>query len=100
MGSADWMPRNLDKRVEILFPVEDETLKAEVIHILTIQLQDTLKAHIMQPDGTYRKQDLRGKKKLCAQDYFRQEAMKNASQRKKEQNARRTFEPMTAENEE
>lgn len=100
MGSADWMPRNLDKRVEILFPVEDETLKSEVIHILTIQLQDTLKAHIMQPDGTYRKQDLRGKKKLCAQDYFRQEAMKNASQRKKEQNARRTFEPMTAENEE
>ena len=54
----------------------------------------------MQPDGTYRKQDLRGKKKLCAQDYFRQEAMKNASQRKKEQNARRTFEPMTAESEE
>lgn len=100
MGSADWMPRNLDKRVEILFPVEDETLKAEVIHILTIQLQDTLKAHIMQPDGTYRKQDLRGKKKLCAQDYFRQEAMKNASQRKKELNARRTFEPMTAESEE
>ena len=100
MGSADWMPRNLDKRVEILFPVEDETLKSEVIHILTIQLQDTLKAHIMQPDGTYRKQDLRGKKKLCAQDYFRQEAMKNASQRKKEQNARRTFEPMTAESEE
>ena len=100
MGSADWMPRNLDKRVEILFPVEDETLKAEVIHILTIQLHDTLKAHIMQPDGTYSKQDLRGKKKLCAQDYFRQEAMKNASQRKKEQNARRTFEPMTAESEE
>lgn len=100
MGSADWMPRNLDKRVEILFPVEDETLKAEVIHILTIQLHDTLKAHIMQPDGTYRKQDLRGKKKLCAQDYFRQEAMKNASQRKKELNARRTFEPMTAESEE
>lgn len=100
MGSADWMPRNLDKRVEILFPVEDETLKAEVIHILDIQLQDTLKAHIMQPDGTYCKQDLRGKKKLCAQDYFRQEAMKNASQKKKEQNARRTFEPMTAESEE
>lgn len=100
MGSADWMPRNLDKRVEILFPVEDETLKQEVIHILDIQLQDTLKAHIMQPDGTYKKQDLRGKKKLCAQDYFRQEAIRNANQRKKEQKARRTFEPMTGETEE
>ena len=100
MGSADWMPRNLDKRVEILFPVEDETLKQEVIHILDIQLQDTLKAHIMQPDGTYKKQDLRGKKKLCAQDYFRQEAIRNANQRKKEKKARRTFEPMTGETEE
>ena len=100
MGSADWMPRNLDKRVEILFPVEDETLKKEVIHILDIQLQDTLKAHILQPDGTYKKQDLRGKKKLCAQDYFRQEAIRNANQRKKEQKARRTFEPMTGETEE
>ncbi len=100
MGSADWMPRNLDKRVEILFPVEDETLKQEVIHILDIQLQDTLKAHIMQPDGTYKKQDLRGKKKLCAQDYFRQEAIRNANQRKEEQKARRTFEPMTGETEE
>ena len=100
MGSADWMPRNLDKRVEILFPVEDETLKQEVIHILDIQLQDTLKAHILQPDGSYKKQDLRGKKKLCAQDYFRQEAIRNANQRRKEQKARRTFEPMTSDTEE
>ena len=43
MGSADWMPRNLDKRVEILFPVEDDALKAEVIHILDIQLADNEK---------------------------------------------------------
>lgn len=38
MGSADWMPRNLDKRVEIIFPVEDEEIKKEVMHILEIQL--------------------------------------------------------------
>lgn len=98
MGSADWMPRNLDKRVEILFPVEDDTLKQEVIHILDIQLQDTLKAHILQPDGTYLKQDLRGRKKICAQNYFKQEAVRNANKRKKEQKAKRTFEPMKAEN--
>lgn len=100
MGSADWMPRNLDKRVEILFPVEDAALKAEVIHILDIQLKDTLKAHIMQPDGSYAKQDLRGKKKLCAQDYFRQEALALTRNRKREQKTRRTFEPLTHELEE
>lgn len=78
MGSADWMPRNLDKRVEILFPVEDASLKKEIIHILTIQLNDTMKAHIMQPDGTYVKVDKRGKALLNSHDYFREEAIKNA----------------------
>ena len=61
MGSADWMPRNLDKRVEIIFPVEDERLKEEIKHILDIQLSDNTKAHLLQPDGTYVKPDKRGK---------------------------------------
>ncbi|MGN0353609.1 MAG: RNA degradosome polyphosphate kinase, partial [Muricoprocola sp.] len=78
MGSADWMPRNLDKRVEILFPIEDEALKEEVGHILQIQLEDNVKAHILQPDGTYEKVDKRGKTLLCAQDYFCQEAIARA----------------------
>ena len=43
MGSADWMPRNLDKRVEITFPVEDPELKKKIKNILKIQLEDTLK---------------------------------------------------------
>ena len=47
MGSADWMPRNLDKRVEILFPVLSEELKKQVKHILDIQLADNLKAHVV-----------------------------------------------------
>lgn len=51
MGSADWMPRNLDKRVEILFPVEDPDLKKEIVHILHTQLADNTKAHLLQPDG-------------------------------------------------
>lgn len=78
MGSADWMPRNLDKRVEIVFPVEDPTCKAEAKHILDIQLADTMKAHILQEDGTYDKVDKRGKVLLCGQDYFCQEATENA----------------------
>lgn len=78
MGSADWMPRNLDKRVEILFPVESERLKMEVIHILQIQLEDNVKAHILQPDGSYEKVDRRGKIKMNSQEYFCEEAVERA----------------------
>lgn len=70
LASADWMPRNLDRRVEILFPVENENLKKEVMHVLDIQLHDTMKAQIKQPDGTYEKVDRRGKAALCSQEYF------------------------------
>ena len=70
MGSADWMPRNLDKRVEIMFPVEDPVLKREVIRILDIQLEDNVKAHILQPDGSYEKVDKRGKALVNSQEFF------------------------------
>ena len=76
MGSADWMPRNLDKRVEILFPVEDPTLQQEIQKILDIQLADTKKAHILMPDGTYEKVDQRGKAPLNCQMYFCEQAKK------------------------
>ncbi|MBR3644118.1 MAG: RNA degradosome polyphosphate kinase, partial [Parasporobacterium sp.] len=76
MASADWMPRNLDKRVEIMFPVEDPELKAQVRHIVEVQLADTLKARVMLMDGsgTYERVDRRGKEPLCAQDEFCREA--------------------------
>ncbi len=78
MGSADWMPRNLDRRVEITFPVEDEILKAKVKHILDVQIKDNLKAYHMLPDGTYAKQKIvKGSKKVGAQDTFCKEAKKN-----------------------
>ena len=78
MGSADWMPRNLDKRVEILFPIEDPILQEEIYHILQIQLSDTKKAHLLMPDGHYVKVDQRGKTPLNSQLYFCEEAMANA----------------------
>ncbi len=53
MGSADWMPRNLDRRVEIVFPVIEEELKEKALHILHVELEDNVKARVMQPDGTY-----------------------------------------------
>lgn len=77
LGSADWMPRNLERRVEILFPIEDEKLKKKMIHILTVQLEDNVKAHYLQPDGSYIKQDKRGKQLVNAQETFCTEAMEN-----------------------
>jgi polyphosphate kinase len=77
MGSADWMPRNLDRRVEIIFPVEDQVLKAKVKHILDVQLADTLKAYEMTDEANYVKvKPQRGKKPVGAQDTFCKEAKK------------------------
>ena len=54
LGSADLMPRNLYRRVETLFPVEDENIKISIRdEILNVHLRDNVKARIMLPDGTY-----------------------------------------------
>ena len=101
MGSADWMPRNLDRRVEILFPVEDEVCKKQVMHILDIQLKDNVKAHYLQADNTYQKPDKRGKALVSSQDYFCQEAISRAKEgKKKEEELSRVFEPMYHNDEE
>ncbi len=75
MGSADWMPRNLDRRVEIIFPVLDEELQRQVRHILEVELEDNVKAHLMLADGTYAKQDKRGKVLVNSQQQFCDEAV-------------------------
>lgn len=54
LGSADLMPRNLDRRVEVLFPVEDPATRTAIVSsILPVQLGDTVKIRIMNTDGTY-----------------------------------------------
>jgi polyphosphate kinase len=54
MGSADWMPRNFFRRIEVVFPVEDGNLRERLIsEILAIALRDNSKARILQPDGKY-----------------------------------------------
>lgn len=70
LGSADWMNRNLSRRVEIVFPVENEEIKTEVIKVLKVQLADTLQANMLMPDGSYHKVDGRGKQALNSQNYF------------------------------
>ena len=101
MGSADWMPRNLDRRVEILFPVEDENLKAQVIHILEVELEDNVKAHILQPDGTYEKEDKRGKVLVNSQEQFCREAIAVAKEAAGEEDPvrSRVFKPIMSSSE-
>lgn len=74
MGSADWMPRNLDRRVELIFPVEDEALKKRVFSILDTLLVDNTNARTMLPGGSYKAVDRRGKQKFSSQMEFYREA--------------------------
>ncbi len=53
ISSADWMPRNLDRRVELLVPVEDPSAKQKLLGILKVHLQDNVKARRLTPDGVY-----------------------------------------------
>ncbi|HZK30602.1 MAG TPA: polyphosphate kinase 1 [Methanoregula sp.] len=54
LGSADLMPRNLDRRVEVLFPVENQSLRNNIItSILPVQLNDTIKVRLLNSDGSY-----------------------------------------------
>ena len=96
-ASADWMPRNLDRRVEIMFPIEKPELQEKVMRILEYQLRDTIKAHILLPDDTYAKVDRRGKEKFNSQLTFCGDA--EAVARKQEEAAdRRVFIPETSHN--
>ncbi len=56
LGSADLMPRNLDGRVEVLFPIENQNIREHLLHsFLQVQLRDNVKARQLYPDGSYQK---------------------------------------------
>ena len=55
MGSPDWMPRNLDRRVEALTPVEDPSLQRRLDEILSVELDDDELAWELDADGTWHK---------------------------------------------
>lgn len=93
-ASADWMPRNLDRRVEIMFPIEKTALQEKVMHILEYQLSDNVKAHILLPDGTYTKVGVNGEERLNSQLEFCEEA-KKAARSREEVADRRVFIPET-----
>src|SRR5207248_6211562 len=55
IGSADWMDRNLSRRVEVVWPMEQPDLKQRLIDILNTSLSDNVKARELLPDGSYRR---------------------------------------------
>jgi len=79
LSSADWMPRNLNRRVELLFPIEAEHVRREVQHNLDIQLRDVVKSKIKDKDLNYNRIDRRGKEVINSQSYLEEEAMNNVS---------------------
>jgi len=87
-ASADWMPRNLERRVEIMFPVLDDGLKGRVVEILDTLLADTIKARVEMPDGSYERIDKRGKELICAQEKFCQDAVNRAKKEFSVENSR------------
>lgn len=94
LSSADWMNRNLDRRIELLFEVEDPDIRQQVRGILDVLFNDTLKTRILQPDGLYKRVDKRGKERMEAQLYFCQRAEAIEKQHFQEISQVITFEPI------
>lgn len=100
LSSADWMTRNLDRRVELLFPIEDERLRERLWDMLDVYLSDTQKARLMASDGSYAKVDGRGRPVVNCQEYFYEEAVERAHAYQQENVEERVFIPLEAETEE
>lgn len=92
IASADWMTRNLEKRVELMIPIGESSLKRRLVRILEAFFQDNTQASRILPDGTsQRVVRARGQKAFRVQDHFQQQARKAAKAREHERAM--TFEP-------
>ena len=80
LASADWMTRNLDKRVELMFPVEHAAHRAKVLHALRAMFRDTVKARWLGADGTYRRREpAPGEPAFRVQEQLHDEARRSAT---------------------
>ena len=92
IASADWMTRNLEKRVELMIPIDAAPLKRRLIRILDAYFQDNVQASRILPDGTsQRLVREKGKKAFRVQEFFYQQARQAAKAREHERAM--TFEP-------
>jgi polyphosphate kinase len=98
LGSADWMPRNFFRRIEVMFPVEDATLKARICdRILPTILADNVKARVQNPDGSYRRETAaEGKPSLRSQIALH--GLARGSAQVLDQGGRRLFVPVLRRN--
>ncbi|MCU0960304.1 MAG: polyphosphate kinase 1 [Pirellulaceae bacterium] len=95
ISSADWMPRNLDRRVEVLVPVDDPAGRRRLIAMLDVYLQDNVKAAALRPDGTLRRLSATGQqRRVRSQEQFYQWAV--TAVKHAEQSRRTVFEPHRA----
>ncbi|MEI6675217.1 MAG: polyphosphate kinase 1 [Verrucomicrobiota bacterium] len=92
IASADWMTRNLDKRIELMIPIEEPAIKRRLVRVLEAFFQDNSQAYRLLPDGSsQRLTRLKGKKAFRVQDHFYQQAKKAAKAHEHERSM--TFEP-------
>ena len=84
LGSADWMPRNLDRRVELVFPVEEPDIVRRVEEAVELMLEDTVNARMQLPDGSYELPDRRGRPALNCQTELATRARQALADRERE----------------
>jgi polyphosphate kinase len=95
LSSADWMKRNLDSRVEMLFALDDQDVKNRVRQVLDVALQDNVKSRILNPDGTYRRVDRRRKEIVDSQELLYNYAVREVRQMM-DKSGERLFVPITS----
>jgi polyphosphate kinase len=70
LSSADWMPRNLDRRVELMFPIVHEGARKKIVEALQIQFADNRKSRVLKPDGSYERVAANVAEPIRAQTYL------------------------------
>jgi polyphosphate kinase len=95
LSSADWMPRNLDKRVELLFPLESAEPRQKALAALDAVFNDNVKARRLQPDGSYlRRKPAKGEEPFRAQLHLYAEAQRELERQRSASGT--TLEPLSA----
>jgi polyphosphate kinase len=93
ISSADWMPRNIDRRIELLVPIEDPPSRSRLISILETYFEDNAKARELQSDGVW-KRDKSRKKRRRSQELLYEDSVRRL--KSAEQSQQTVFEPHRA----